>query len=304
MSFAHPWLLLLLALPILLAVWEWRRAGYQIALPFDHSNARSGWLLGRLVKCLNLTVPALLAVAIIFLAGPQRMAQSADARVITNIELCLDVSGSMMAPFGDGKRSDKAVEAIMDYVDYRKGDAFGLTAFGTEVLHWVPITKDLDALRASAPFLRPEKMPPYMGGTRIAHALRSVQKTLAAKPEGDRMIILISDGQSFDLSGGVAEKLGGELLQDNITLFYIHVADGAPQDETFTVSSMTGGQAFSAGDPSALKEVFRRIDAMKPAKLKPSIPEPTDFFWPFAVSGMGLLGLQIISLLGMRYTPW
>jgi Ca-activated chloride channel family protein len=232
------------------------------------------------------------------------MAPSADARVLTNIQLCLDVSGSMMAPFGDGKRADKAVEAIMEFTSRRKGDAFGLTAFGTEVLHWVPLTKDLAALRASAPFMRPEKMPPYMGGTRIAHALRAVQKTLAASPEGDRMIILISDGQSYDLSGGAAEKLGSELSKDNITLFYIHVAEGAPQDETFTVANLTGGQAFAAGDPAALREVFARIDAMKPAKLKPSVPEPADYFWPFAVGGMALLGLQMLSLLGVRYTPW
>ena len=304
MSFARPLLLLLLALPLLLAVWEWKRIGHRLVLPFDHGSPRHSWFLGRLVKCLNLAAPALLAVAIFLLAGPQRMAQTADARVLTNLQFCLDVSGSMMAEFGSGTRSDKALEAIVDFTSHRKGDAFGLTAFGTEVLHWVPLTKDLSALRNSAPFLKPDKMPRYMGGTRIAHALREVQKVLAARPEGDRMIILISDGQSYDLSGGVAEKIGSELSQDRITMFYIHVAEGAPQDETFTVASLTGGQAFAAGDPSALKEVFRRIDAMKPAKVKPSAAEPADFFWPFAMTGLGFLGMQMLSLLGLRYTPW
>ena len=304
MSFARPLLLLLLALPLLLAVWEFKRAGHRLVLPFDHGLPRHSRFLGRFVKCLNLAAPALLAVAVALLAGPQRMAQTADARVLTNLEFCLDVSGSMMSQFGSGTRSDKALEAIVDFTSYRKGDAFGLTAFGTEVLHWVPLTKDLSALRNSAPFLKPDKMPRYMGGTRIGHALREVQKVLAARPEGDRMIILISDGESYDLNGGVAEKIGSELSQDHIVMFYIHVAEGAPQDETFTVASLTGGQAFAAGDPSALKEVFRRIDAMRPAKVKPSAPEPADFFWPFAMSGLGLLGMQMLSLLGLRYTPW
>jgi hypothetical protein len=53
-----------------------------------------------------------------------------------------------------------------------------------------------------------------------------------------------------------------------------------------------------------LKEVFHRIDAMKPARLKPSTPEPADFFWPFAMAGLGLLGVQVVSVLGVRYTPW
>ena len=118
------------------------------------------------------------------------------------------------------------------------------------------------------------------------------------------MIILISDGESYDLHGGVAEKIGSELSQDHITMFYIHVAEGAPQDETFTIASLTGGQAFAAGDPSALREVFRRIDTMKPAKVKPSAAEPADFFWPFALCGMALIGTQMMSLLGLRYTPW
>ena len=103
MSFARPLLLLLLALPLLLAVWEWKRAGHRLVLPFDHGLPRHSWFLGRLVKCLNLSAPALLAVAVVLLAGPQRMAQTADARVLTNLEFCLDVSGSMMAQFEIGR---------------------------------------------------------------------------------------------------------------------------------------------------------------------------------------------------------
>jgi Ca-activated chloride channel family protein len=304
MSFANPWLLPLLAIPLLLAAWEWQRRGHLVALPFDHGQPAHRRWLSLIVKSINLAAPALLAIAILLLTGPQRPTQSADARVLTNIEVCLDVSGSMVAAFGDGTRADKALEAITEFTSYRKGDAFGLTAFGTEVLHWVPTTKDLAAVRSSAPFLRPEKMPTYMGGTRIGHALREVHKVLAARPEGDRMIILISDGMSSDLNGGVASKIGGELSQDNITLFYIHVAEGVPQGETFTIASMTGGQAFAAGDPLALREVFQRIDAMKPARLKPSVQEPADFFAPFALAGLAFLGIQGVGMLGLRYTPW
>jgi Ca-activated chloride channel family protein len=146
-------------------------------------------------------------------------------------------------------------------------------------------------------------MPPYMGGTRIANALRSVQKILVARPEGDRMVVLISDGESYDLRG-TADKLANELANENITLFYIHVAEGSPQDEVHSIATRTGGQAFAAGDPTALREVFRKIDAMKPARLQPSNAEPADFFWPFALAGMGLLGLQLLSVLGLRFTPW
>ena len=304
MIFAHSWVLLLLIAPVLLGWWEWRRRGRPVVLPLDHSAGRPRRWLERIIKCANLLTPLLLATCVLILAGPQRLTKPQNERVLTNIEFVLDVSGSMMTPFGGGTRADKAFEAIVDFTSFRKGDAFGLTIFGTEVVHWVPLTKDLTALRLAAPFLRPEKMPPHMGGTRIAHALEAVQKILRDREEGDRMVVLVSDGMSFDLNGGVAQKLGEDLSRDNITVFYIHAADGEPQNETHKVANLTGGQAFAAGDPEALREVFKRIDAMKPTKMKPATPEPADWFWPFAVAGLSLLGLKVLSLLGLRFTPW
>jgi len=304
MSFAHPAVLLLLALPLLTGLWEWQRRGHPLVLPLDHSRpGRSrGWQ--RMLKAANLVAPLLLAAAILLLAGPQRLTSQTQARSLNNILFALDVSGSMKSRFGDGTRSDKAIEAIQEFTTYRKGDAFGLTIFGSDVLHWVPITKDLSALRLSAPFLRPEKMPPYLWGTQIGRALRACQKVLSAQPEGDRMVILISDGESADLGGGVAEELGHSLNGDRITVYYIHVAEGQPQNETFTIASLTGGQAFAAGDPAALKEVFQHIDRMQPAKPKPNTPEYEEFLWPVALAGLVLSGLQMVCSFGLRFTPW
>ena len=304
MGFTYPLVLLLLALPVGLGVWEWVRRGQPLVLPFDHSHFRAGHSLRRLVTTLNLAPALLLAMAILLLAGPFRLAAPEKVRAVTNIEFVLDVSGSMMSQFGDGNRSDKALQAINEFTNFRKGDAFGLTVFGNEVLHWVPVTKDLSAIRLSAPFLRPDKMPPYMGGTMIGKALRSVRRVLAGRPEGDRMVILISDGESFDLYGGQAEEIGHELASDKIHVYYIHVAVGEPQNETFALASTTGGRAYAAGDPAALREVFQHIDQMQPAKLKPRAPEPADWFRPWAVAGLGFLGLHLVSLFGLRYTPW
>jgi len=304
MTFARPILLVLLILPVLLIWWEWRRRGLPLVLPLDYSQARPRRWLERIVKCANLLPALLLAVGICILAGPQRTTTPKDERVLTNIEVVLDVSGSMMSPFGDGTRADAAMKAIVDFTTYRKGDAFGLTIFGTEYVHWTPLTKDLSAIRLAAPFLRPEKMPPHMGGTRIGHALQAVGKKLRTREEGDRMVVLISDGQSADLSGGAAQRIGEELSADNITVFYIHVAEGQPQDETFTLANLTGGQAFAADDPSALSEVFQRISTMKPVTLKPSAPDQADWFWPFAIAGLGLTALQVVGSLRFRFTPW
>lgn len=304
MAFAHPLVLLFLIVPVLLGVWEWRRRGHPIVLPLDHRDVVSGGCLRRCVGLFNLTTPAILTVVILMLAGPQRLTVPQRERAISNIQFLMDVSGSMTSKFGDGTRSDAALKAINEFTTYRKGDAFGLTVFGSDILHWVPLTRDLSALRLAAPFLRPEKLPPYLGGTLIAKALRGVKGILSRAAEGDRLIILISDGQSSDVMGGVAEQLGQEFAAERITVYYIHVAEGQPQNECFTIANLTGGQAFAANDPSALQSVFQHIDRMQPAKLKPSAPEYTEWLKPAAILGLAFLSLHGLAAFGLRYTPW
>jgi Ca-activated chloride channel family protein len=162
----------------------------------------------------------------------------------------------------------------------------------------------LSAIHNAAPFLRPENMPPHMGGTMIGKALREVRKVLVQRPEGDRMVVLISDGQSFDLSGGAGERLGRELLADGVRVYYIHVGGDQPSNDVFSLAGTTGGTAFIAGDPAALREIFERIDAMTPTKVKPGAPEPVDYFGPFAFAGLAALGAHALASLGLRYTPW
>ena len=304
MSFAHPLLLLLLVLPVLLCVWEWQRRGHPLVLPLDHARSRGGKWLRRIVTSCQFLPHLLLAVAIVVLAGPRRLGVPKSERQLTNIQFVLDVSGSMMAKFGDGTRYDGAMEAIKKFTTHRKGDAFGLTIFGGEVLHWVPLTKDLSAIRMATPFMRPNLMPRFFNGTMIGKALRECKKTLEARAEGERMIVLVSDGESADLGGGAAEEIAVELRAANITVYLIHAADTPAPEQIYTIASSTGGNVFEARDPGALQEVFQRIDQMQSAKLKPTAADYADHFWPVALAGVVLCGLQLIASFGLRYTPW
>lgn len=304
MSFARPALLALLALPLLLAAWEWVRRGHPVVVPADHTGVRSRDKLAGLVKVAAWAAPAAWAAAILILAGPQHAEIPQEERVLNNIEVVMDISGSMSAPYGDGTRSTEALQAINDFTTFRKDDAFGLTVFGNEVLHWVPLTKDLDAIRLSAPFIDPTKMPPYFGGTQIGKALDRVYRLLANREDGDRMIVLISDGQSGDLDPATTQELIAKLTRERVTVFYVHVAEGEPQPEVSMIASSTGGEAFVAGDPASLRGVFQRIDAMKPAKLKPAAPVSVDYFKPFALAGLIAAALQFIALFGLRFVPW
>jgi Ca-activated chloride channel family protein len=303
MTFLYPPVLLLLALPAALLVWTWRRRGQQIVLPFDHGRAGRGRFWRLLLDSAESLPALLLAVALVLLAGPQRFGEPGAKRKLTNIELCLDISGSMSIRFGDGSRYDAAMKAVEEFVGYRKGDAVGLTFFGSTVLHWVPLTADPSAIKCAPPFMRPEKVPPWFNGTEIAKALRACKQVLVQRQEGDRMIVLVTDGESPDLYGGNAEVIARELKEANITVFAIVIAMQI-QEEIHTITQTTGGAAFEAGDPEALRALFGRVDQMKRAPLEKRLADTRDHFEPWCLAGLVLLGLAGLTALGMRYTPW
>ena len=304
MIFAYPWLLILLLIPIGTGVVMHKRGGRRIPLPFDHQPLPRRRLLGFFLRCAELLPLVLLAIGILILAGPRKYEQPRDEREMTNIQFCLDVSGSMNAKYGGATRYDAAMEGVNQFISYRKGDAFGLTVFGSAVLNWIPLTSDVSAFRCAPPFLRPEVLPPWFGGTMIGMALKSAEKTLISREQGDRMIVLMSDGYSFDLENGQDVAIAESLKANGIAVYVVHVAEGTPPDSVSVISSITGGEVFGAGDPGALEAVFARIDQMRKAPLKRVKPDPIDYFQPFAITGLSLGGLYLLSLFGLRSTPW
>ena len=43
---------------------------------------------------------------------------------------------------------------------------------------------------------------------------------------------------------------------------------------------------------------------MEVAELTRTYAEVLDWFNPFAIAGLSLIGVSLLSLLGVRYTPW
>ena len=307
MSFAYPLILFFLVIPLALIVWECQRRDMQLVLPLDHrpSRFRNGqwwrWTLNA-----TQSVPYLiLGIVIWILAGPQRLSDPKTKRVLTNIQFCMDVSGSMMSQFGEGDRYEAAMESINEFIDYREGDAFGLTVFGDHFIHWVPLTDDTTALKYAPPFLNPRKLPRWFSqGTSIGRALKECRKLMMQREEGDRLIILLSDGYSYDLNNGEDENLAREFRKENIVVYAVHIGPGTPPSPLINITSYTGGEVFAAGDPEGLKAVFRNIDAMQKSRLEKTSAETMDHFYPYCMAGLILLGTLTAFAFGLRYTPW
>jgi Ca-activated chloride channel homolog len=50
--------------------------------------------------------------------------------------------------------------------------------------------------------------------------------------------------------------------------------------------------------------VFRKIDEMTKAELEQGAAELVDWFVPFCIAGLSILGLFALLQLWLRYTPW
>jgi Ca-activated chloride channel homolog len=298
-TFTYPWVLLFLAVPVILA-WTAIARTPGVVSPADHSRYQPRPWLARVLGFFDLVPLALFAVAILMLAGPQTLQQPKRERSLTNIQICLDVSGSMI-----GRNFELASKSVEDFTRAREGDAFGLTLFGVAQIRWMPLTKDLNAIRNALPFANPETQPTHMGGTMIGAALDFCRQNMVAEAaEGDRLIILVSDGMSGDLGGDAALRIGGALKDDGITVFHIHIDESDVPAEVSELVEFTGGQAFAATDTNSLRAIFDHIDRMKPARFTQAGTVPLDRFTPFAIVALSLLAMHAVGLFFARYTPW
>ena len=311
MTFAHPKLIVLLVVPVTLIFWEWVRRGQPLVLPFDEVHKRRGWLLGGFVLSANSLPAVLLAFGILLLARPLTFAPPKTERKLSNIQIVLDTSPSMMEPLGpqDGEkrhtRFDGAMDAIERFLTARQGDAFGLTVFSRQFIHWVPLTEDTSAIRLSRTFISPKVFPDKTwGGTFIAKALDGAVTPLLRHPEGDRMIILITDGEGQDIVKGMEREVIAKLNRHHIVVFAVSMADHEITAGLDNIARETGGRSFRALTPQALQIVFNRIDEMKKVEVRATKPEVIDFLDPFLPPALVVLAVQVVVLFGLRFTPW
>lgn len=306
MTFAYPWVLVGLIVPAGLAVLAWRgraRAG-RVRMPYDYGVQRRHRAVRTAIAVTQAAAPVLLAIGVVMLAFPQRLQPPEHHRKLTNIQLVLDASGSMEEE--SPNRYSYARAAIERFTLDREGDAMGLIVFNNIHVRWIPITTDLGAIRLALPFADPKNQPGGVKGTEIGAALRFAAKAMLAdaKAEGDRVIILISDGQSPDIQYGRHIAVANELIDAGVTVYYLHIGSDAYEPGAMEIASLTGGRSFVAGDASATLAVFRTLDQMTRTEFVTEQPEPRETFAPFAWASLGACVLHGVALLGVRYTPW
>lgn len=318
LSFAHPWVGLLAALPLL--VWfalpahAERRAGLRV--PFFDRLARlsgeqpySGGVVARRHpgRLLLLTLVWLLTLAA--LARPQWIEPPLHRDVPTrDLLLLVDLSGSMdTQDFVDasGKTVNRltAVKQVLDdFLSRRKGDRVGVVVFGDAPFALVPFTTDLELCRA---MLRDTDVGMAGPRTAFGDAIGLGIGLFAKSSVKAKTIIALTDGN--DTMSKVPPTEAARVAKDKGIVIHT-VAVGDPQaagedklDEAALkeIADTTGGGFFRALDRAQLAGIYRRLDEIETRHIDTVSFRPRrDIFWvPMAAALVLTMLAQALFLL-------
>ncbi len=308
LTLAHPWLLALLPLPLLLraVLPAYRQSRTAVVVPFlDRLAALTGRQPARGAVVAHppplqqLVLWLVWTCMVLALARPQRLEQPITKTVPTrDLLLAVDLSGSMETrDFTDasGAQVDRltAVKQVLDdFLARRKGDRVGLIFFGSAAFVQAPFTEDLDALRALLDEAQVRMAGPKTAlGDAIGLALTVFEHDPGVR---DRVLIALTDGN--DTGSDVPPARAAEIAHERkITIHTVAVGDPAAageeklDEETLqAVATMTGGEYSRADDRTALAAIYARLDALRTREVDTVSHRPrTDlFWWPL---GAGLL---------------
>lgn len=330
LTFAYPWLLLLLLLIPILAYFRGKR-GPTAALTFSSTSSlrslgkTSAARAGKFLRSLLLLALALLVVA---LARPQlgKSLTEVEASGI-DIMLVLDVSQSMLTKdFSVGgdraTRIDAIREVTRQFIEARPNDRIGIIAFAGHPYVISPMTLDHDWLLQNLERVRTGLVE---DGTAIGSAIASAANRLNDKRSKSRVIVLLTDGENN--AGKVPPTTAAEAVKALQIRFYAIGAGingiapapvfdprtGRPYTDMFgnimyqnqkvqfneaglkEVARIADGQFFRATDTKSLEQIFRDIDKLEKTTVAvKKYRQYRDLFPVCIMAGCGLLLAQLL----------
>lgn len=307
-GFAWPWMWLAFPLPWLAGWLLPPRHGTSAALRVPYGK-RLDAIAGTDGRPRLLRAAALAWLAWFLLcaaaARPQQLGEAvAPPQSGRNLMLAVDLSGSMSRPDMElgGEVVDRltAAKAVLaDFLDRRAGDRVGLLVFGQQAYALAPQTLDRDTVREQ---LRDSVVGLAGQDTAIGDAIGLAVKRLRQQPEGQRVLILLTDGVN---TAGVLDPLkAAELAKAegvrihtiafggsgaSFSLFGLSVPmpggdDDIDEATLKKIAIETGGQAFRARDTEQLAGIYAELDRIEPVKQEGQRVRPRieRYWWPLA----------------------
>src|SRR5256885_15604820 len=223
LTFARPWLLLLLLAIPLLAFLRGKR-GPGAALTFSSTSTLreiGKQSVARVGKFLRALIFATLAIFVVALARPQlgKSLTQVEASGI-DIMLVLDVSGSMLTKdFTIGGEQATRLDAIRQvtqkFIEGRPNDRIGIIAFAGRPYVVSPMTLDHDWLLQN---LERVRIGLVEDGTAIGSAMAAAANRLNDKRSKSHVLVLLTDGENN--AGKIPPNTAAEAVEALKSHFY------------------------------------------------------------------------------------
>jgi Ca-activated chloride channel homolog len=316
--FTFQWPLFLLLLPLPLFVWRFWSVKQpeklpQLRLPttvrvqqaftqldLSQSHRRQWWRWILLILCWIGLVGALMY--------PQWLDKHIEvSQTGYDLMLAVDLSGSMEAADFVYRRQQitrlDAVKFVLGpFIERRVGDRIGLILFADQAHLQAPLTLDNLAVQSLL-----QKAIIGMAGrdTAIGDAIGLAVKKLRQRPEGSRILILLTDGENN--AGTLKPLQAAELAkQYDIRIYTIGVGGkgglfsrGLNEKELKKIAKLTEGAYFPATDLRALNNVYDHIDntlQKTEADTRVYVQRTPLYQWPLGVAMVALLILQLLRI--------
>lgn len=327
--FYWPWFALLIPLPFIVR-WllpaKQREGTPELYFPALDRLKRAFTISPAFKKTSDLPFLILLALswtALVFaLMQPEKVDQF---RQVKNkgydLMLAVDTSASMQAVDFSTKtrtisRLDAAKDVISKFVLGRQGDRIGLILFGEHAYLHVPLTLDTTAVSR----MLNESVSGMAGNaTAIGDAIGIGVRTLRERPEGSRVLVLLTDGEDNASSIPPLEAtklakqygiriytigIGKEGLVPFPTQFGGFTMVRVTLDEELLkeIASITGGKYFAASDKWVLESIYDKIDELEKTESNETIfliREPL-YYYPL---GFAMACLILASFMKLRRLP-
>jgi Ca-activated chloride channel family protein len=318
-TLAHPWLLSLVLLPLILRLLlqAYREPRPAVRAPWFARLATllglepgEGAVVAKSSVARLLFVWLLWSLLVVALARPQFL-EEPIRRVIPTRDLLLlvDLSGSMEATDFtnlEGEKVDRLTavkEVLDDFLTRREGDRVGLVVFGNAPFVQVPFTQDLDVCRMLL-----EETAVRMAGPRTAFGdAIGLGITLFEESDvEDRVMISLTDGN--DTGSKIPPAEAAKIANDNeIQIHVVGIGDPASVGEEVldeealqAVADATGGRYFFAQDREKLATIYDELDRIgaRDVEAETYRPRLDLFHWPLAAFLVLGLVQQSVLLLG------
>ena len=321
MTFAHPWLLLLLLL-LPFAAWLKGRRGSSPAFVYSSVKLVAGLAGARRSRAGNFLAALrwlALALLIVALAQPRLMKSTTEVKASgVDIVVAFDMSGSMISEdfVVKGERVNRfnmARSVLKKFIDQRPNDRIGLVLFASQAFIGTPLTLDHDFLQENLDRLEIGAIE--QNSTAIGDGLGTAINRLRDLKAKSKIVILMTDGQNN--SGKLDPLLAAEaasamkvkvytvgigeqgtapmpVFMNGQKVGYQNVPVDVDEATLQKIAAKTGGKYYRADNAEKFRQIYAEIDKLE--KTDATVKKYTQFdelFPWFVAGGLALLLLEL-----------